>query len=677
MAALLPYTFLRLACRPSPRPSPRTRGEGAVFMTAQRYPELGEEPFLAPRRQHESGLWPLNPEARRASIGRLARRATRMINEFIPDSTIDAGRAQMSIRTKLILALLLVTLLPFFGLFGFFQYSNGQQIERSGTAAQVQAADLIDAVARDLKHAVSEVQTWSASSDISRSALQAGDIATPVLEQRWTSNAYVYSAQANLLKNLQRISGNRFAEIFFTDARGNVVAATNPTSDFGQGPETDPPAGEEWWAQARSRGLRIGKLTRDASAGVYSVDISIALSHDGHFAGVLKAVYNVESLLEIIGKSTVGRSGHVVLVDAKGNIIAAPHRFASIIFDKTSNVSGFEAFRMAQNNIPGYTFENVPWVGRALIGVARATAQESSLEEGWSALVIVPVEEALVSARQLFWFGVLTLGAVALVVVGATIFLSARISRPLVDIAGSVAQIDGGALGVRVPHEGADEVGTLAAAINRMTQRLARYDAMNIEKIKQLNVDLEGANRQLEQLATTDALTGLANRRIFSERLEYELKRTQRSGVPLSLVMIDLDHFKRINDTHGHQAGDAVLREVGSLLRMVIRQTDTAARYGGEEMALILPGTDKQGALNLAEKVRKLISLETVVTDGAELNITASLGIASASDLAAPDASSMVQIADAALYRAKSGGRNRVESALAVAAGDAAPDQSG
>lgn len=568
----------------------------------------------------------------------------------------------MSIRTKLVLALLLVTLLPFFGLFAFFQYSNSQQIERSGAAAQAQAAALLDAVERDLNHAVSEVRTWTASSDISRSALEAGAIDAAILEQRWKGNAYVYSREASLLKDLQRISGDRFAEIFFTDPRGYVVAATNPTSDFGQGPETDPPDGEAWWAQARNRGMRLGELTRDASASIYSVDVSIALSHDGRYAGVLKAVYNVQSLLEIIGKSTVGRSGHAVLVDAQGNVIAAPHRFASIIFDQASNVSGFEAYRLAQKKTPGYTFENVPWVGQAMIGVAASTAQATPFELGWSALVIVPVEEALFSARQLSLFSALTLGVVVLVVLGATVVLSARISKPLVEIADSVSQIDGGALGLRVPHEGTDEVGTLAAAINRMTQRLAVYDAMNIEKIKQLNVELEGANRQLEQLATTDALTGLWNRRIFSERLEQEIKRAHRSGDPLSLIMIDLDHFKKINDTHGHPAGDAVLREVGGLLRVVIRQTDTAARYGGEEMILILPGTGKSGAVDLAEKIRKLISVEAIAFGDVRLNVTASLGVATTTDLAVPDAASMVEIADAALYRAKHGGRNRVEA---------------
>lgn len=569
----------------------------------------------------------------------------------------------MSIRTKLILALLLVTLSPFFGLLGFFYYSNSQQIERSGLTAQAQAVALLDSVQRDFQHAVSEVQAWTASSSISRSALEAGDVPADVLEQRWKSNAYIHSPEAELLRDLQRISGNQFAEIFFTDPRGHVVAATNPTSDFGQGPSSDPPDGEPWWAQARQNGMRLGELTRDESAGIYSADISIALSHEGRFAGVLKAVYNVEALLDIIGKSTVGRSGHAVLVDAQGNVIAAPHRFASIIFDDESNVSGFQANRIARNNSSGYTFENVPWVGQAMIGVAGDASPKSTFGFDWSAMVIVPLEEALFSARQLFWFGALTLGAVALVVLGAAIALSKRISKPLVEIADAVSQIEGGAFGVRVPHEGDDEVGVLSTAINRMTKRLANYDAMNVEKIKRLNVGLERANRRLEQLATTDSLTGLWNRRMFFERLEQEIARTRRSEESLSLVLIDVDHFKNVNDAMGHQAGDEVLRRVGGLLQAAVRKSDVAARYGGEEMAIILPGAEMQDALNIAESIRRSIAAEYIAVGDIALNVTASLGVATTADLAEPDAASLVEIADLALYRAKRGGRNRVESA--------------
>ena len=583
----------------------------------------------------------------------------------------------MRIRKKLVLAFSLVTLPPFFGLLGYVLYTNQQQIERSGATVESQAIDLIDAVQRDVRRAMAEVRSWAVGSRISHRALAAAALPTAKLQEHWVSNAYLNSPDADLLRDLKNISGDRFAEIFFTDPRGNVVASSNATSDFGQGPETDPPDGETWWAEARDQQLRRGEITRDESAGIYSIDLSIALWYDGRFAGVLKAVYNVESLLENIGKSSFGQSGHAILVDRQGNVIAAPGRFASILFSEASNVRNFEANHLVQTQTSGYTFENVPWVGgKALIGVAPAVRMDGAdnhnmlADIGWSAMVIVPVEEALFSARQIYLLGALTLGAVLLAMLAAVVILSTRISNPLVEISQTVSQFEGGSLHLRVPHEGNDEVGTLATAINRMTKRLANYEAMNIETIKQLNVDLGTANRRLEQLATTDALTGLVNRRVFYERLDEEIVVAVRSTAPLSLILIDLDHFKEINDAHGHLAGDEILRNIGLLLLRSIRKSDTAARYGGEELAVILPGAGPDQAWTAADKLRQLIAREVVAVGGVELRVTASLGVASADWMDIPDAASMVAVADAALYRAKHAGRDRIECAFWLEFGD-------
>jgi hypothetical protein len=189
----------------------------------------------------------------------------------------------MRIRNKIIISLFLTALLPFFGMLGFIHYSSSQQIERSGAAAEARAIALIDAVESDFENAVSEVQAWIIGSDIANVALEASTIPTGELDERWQSGAYLASREAESLRKLQRIGDGRFAEIFFTDPRGNVLASTSPTSDFGQGPETDPPDGEPWWAEAREHNLRIGDLSRDESAGKYSVDISVALSRDGEF----------------------------------------------------------------------------------------------------------------------------------------------------------------------------------------------------------------------------------------------------------------------------------------------------------------------------------------------------------------------------------------------------------
>lgn len=175
--------------------------------------------------------------------------------------------------------------------------------------------------------------------------------------------------------------------------------------------------------------------------------------------------------------------------------------------------------------------------------------------------------------------------------------------------------------------------------------------------------ELEKANVELERLARTDALTGLANRRRFMEALETEVERSRRYGRPLSVVLLDLDRFKQVNDAHGHAAGDAVLKEAAQALRSVCRDVDLAARIGGEELALLLPETDTHGARTVAERVRERIEdAPHRAPSGDPFRVTASLGVATA-DGESPGGEALLQEADEALYRAKEGGRNRVVAA--------------
>jgi diguanylate cyclase (GGDEF)-like protein len=173
---------------------------------------------------------------------------------------------------------------------------------------------------------------------------------------------------------------------------------------------------------------------------------------------------------------------------------------------------------------------------------------------------------------------------------------------------------------------------------------------------------LKEALERAEYLAATDVLTGLLNRRVLFERMETELARCRRYGTPLSVVMIDLDHFKRINDTHGHAAGDTVLRNVGALLAASVRTVDIAARYGGEEMCILLPQTGLQGALAFAEALRSKLSAQTHDIGGATITATASLGVAS-TEFVECDAHALFSKADSALYAAKHGGRDCVKCA--------------
>ena len=177
------------------------------------------------------------------------------------------------------------------------------------------------------------------------------------------------------------------------------------------------------------------------------------------------------------------------------------------------------------------------------------------------------------------------------------------------------------------------------------------------EELEQVLAD----NRRLEELATTDALTGLLNRRALLDRLAGEVDRARRFKSQLSLLMVDLDHFKTVNDRHGHLAGDEVLRKVASLLSGIVRSIDVVARYGGEEFVIALPETVSDGAVVFAERLRERVAQEGLkVASDSDFHLTCSVGVATFPSPHVASLEALFARADEALYRAKSGGRNQV-----------------
>ncbi|NYE61747.1 diguanylate cyclase (GGDEF)-like protein [Duganella sp. 1224] len=202
--------------------------------------------------------------------------------------------------------------------------------------------------------------------------------------------------------------------------------------------------------------------------------------------------------------------------------------------------------------------------------------------------------------------------------------------------------------------------GALGDDKRALLAKLARQ-VMALIELRANEKTLEATVRELELLATTDDLTGLHNRRSLLHRLKFETARAKRFRAPLSAVMIDLDHFKKINDEYGHAVGDQVLTTLGRLLRDNVRVIDIPGRYGGEELCVILPNTPLEGACKFAESLRVKIESAVHYAGTRPLHVTASLGVGAFDHMEIDDAESLLRQADTALYRAKHGGRNRVE----------------
>ena len=184
-----------------------------------------------------------------------------------------------------------------------------------------------------------------------------------------------------------------------------------------------------------------------------------------------------------------------------------------------------------------------------------------------------------------------------------------------------------------------------------------------LEKITRISdgfqVQLKGVNESLQRASRTDPLTGLPNRRAMVEELQAEIARAVREGTPMAVLMADVDHFKKVNDTYGHEAGDRVLQGMAKALTQALRAYDVCARWGGEEFLVLLPATDRTGALEVGEKLRKAVAALVIPLGEAQVSIGLSVGAALLDPSETMD--TLLNRADSAMYEAKRQGRDRVE----------------
>jgi diguanylate cyclase (GGDEF)-like protein len=183
------------------------------------------------------------------------------------------------------------------------------------------------------------------------------------------------------------------------------------------------------------------------------------------------------------------------------------------------------------------------------------------------------------------------------------------------------------------------------------------------QRILDLQDKLIEAREELRFRATHDALTGLANRGVILETLNHEHSRQRREGSSFGVILMDIDHFKEVNDRHGHLTGDTVLREMASTLKESVRPYDTVGRYGGEEFLIVVPEAEAQITLGIAERIRKAVESRGIVSGEHNIHVTGSFGVAASAGPETIGPQALLRLADEALYRAKGNGRNRCEVA--------------
>jgi diguanylate cyclase (GGDEF)-like protein len=264
------------------------------------------------------------------------------------------------------------------------------------------------------------------------------------------------------------------------------------------------------------------------------------------------------------------------------------------------------------------------------------------------------------SRARLLLFG----GSAFLAIFGLTYLAARRLLRPIMLLVDGARKVSAGEF-VDLPVVGADEIADLTVAFNEMarTVRDGRHKLEEArDELARSNEGLKEANRALEALAITDGLTGLYNHRHFQDTLDKEMRRCEREGRNLSMLLLDLDHFKQYNDRWGHTEGDAALRRVAGQVMKSIRSTDMAFRYGGEELAVLLPSCVKEQATEVAEKIRVAVGTHPQRPGRFGARTTISIGVATFPEDGRVSRA-LVDTADAALYAAKAQGRDRVVQA--------------
>jgi diguanylate cyclase (GGDEF)-like protein len=381
--------------------------------------------------------------------------------------------------------------------------------------------------------------------------------------------------------------------------------------------------------------------------------VLVAAQPDGD--GVCIGVYAEPELLDWLGHAALGIGGAIHLVDASGLRIASlsteggeerPRLFAS----------GAELARLTPDAVAEYTSASGEHLLGSILPVEGANVTlviEESFESAFKPVLTV-LTRIFVSDLVI----ILLFSALAYRV-------TSRIMAPIEALSEGARRISQGQIDHEIPDiESGDEIGLLTRTFNDMMRKLRRnqleIESANARLTSQYH-ELLSANEILAQLSITDGLTKLHNHRYFQDHLTREIKRVDRAGEPLSMLLLDLDDFKKFNDRMGHAAGDELLVKIALVLSESIRESDLLARYGGEEFVVLTPSTDLKGATALAEKIRMEVSDTPHILDDSmrPVRVTLSVGVAEFSG----DRKNFFRAADKALYRAKAMGKNCVVAA--------------
>ncbi|HLB36857.1 MAG TPA: diguanylate cyclase [Gemmatimonadales bacterium] len=486
-----------------------------------------------------------------------------------------------------------------------------QKIAEALQAASSQGAREVDLW---MKERVYDVRVFASSYEVSENLDRARRGAGGVAVRRLGD--YLSSVKDRFVYYEELIVVDRDAAPVASSAAGGAGAVELP---------------DDWVAQARSRDAMVGRVYWDSTVGKPLMTLGVPISTtDGRFLGALATKLDLTPVAASLANFTAEPSGALYLVTGAGQLVVSSAGVDRLLMEQRIGARTLETLtRDARASVEYGNHQ-----GREVLG---ALAPIRRLD--WAVVAEIPADEAYALIARLRTLTVLTVLLLLVVIGGLAYLLGLTVVLPLDRLARGARQVAGGDLAVALPVVGGGETAYVTEVFNDMVTRLQQ------------------GREELERLSRTDGLTGLPNRRHLMETLEKEARRATRNARPFTLLMIDVDHFKRYNDAYGHLAGDDVLKQLAGVLLGTVRTADYAARYGGEEFTVLLPETPLEGAVEVAERIRIRMAEIGFGSNGA--TVTLSLGLGEfPSDGATPEA--VIAAADRALYRAKERGRNCV-----------------
>ena len=541
-----------------------------------------------------------------------------------------------SIKRKILAFSIVATLIPSLSI-GWIFYADAHRF-----LTKKVAQDLKDATAQNvreldlwLKERLYEVRVFSNSDEVSDDLVK---ISRAGVEPGM--KALALHRLNDYLKSVR----NKFSDY---EELAVLNATANPIASSAQqvGVVNLPP---DWQRQAKADSPIIGEAYMDNTLGKMVMLLVVPIKgQDDRFLGMLAAKLNFHTVEDILRRSPLGATGQSYLISPNGTVIAASRENVS---DLVSVTHPFTVTAVGSSELEPVMREYPDFKKKLVIGAFKRMSQTD-----WGVVAQIRKQEIYAQITQIRILTVAVSSGLLLVIGLAAYLLGLTIVRPLSRLTAGASNVAAGDLGVVLPVVGGSEVGYLTEVFNNMVDRLRHSQ----DKLATANKELTDKNKELETLSITDNLTGLRNRKYFMEVLAAEVTRARRNTQPFSVMMIDTDHFKKYNDTFGHQAGDALLAKIGTIFLQTLRNEDCASRYGGDEFIVLLPEITMEKACEVAKRLRELLLTESLNGDTVRTPVTLSIGVAAFPDHGeTPE--SLITSADNALYHAKRTGRNRV-----------------